>query len=115
MHTFQRGVIGLLGILLLIVVAQSVIPSQYVPQEREPVEEQACIGTPIRVEYAFNGGYLDPWACEEQCGSDQPRYVLYSNGKATQCETPPGCNDFGEDNGITCIPPDIADDQASEG
>lgn len=106
MKTFQRIVIGLLAVLLIVVVVQAVIPREdYVPEEREPVEEQACIGTPIRVDYAFNGGYLDPWACQEQCTDNQPRYVLYSNGQATQCETPPGCNDFGEDNGITCTPP----------
>lgn len=105
MKTFQRIVIGLLAVLLIVVVVQALIPREYVPEEREPVQEQACVGTPIRVDYAFNGGYLDPWACEVQCQDGQPRYVLYSNGRATQCETPPGCNDYGEDNGITCVPP----------
>lgn len=105
MKNLQHIIIGLLAVLLVIVVVQSVVPRKYVPQEREVVPEVACVGTPIVVDYAFEGGYLEPWACEQQCADDQPRFVLYSNGKATQCETPPGCNDFGEDSGVTCIPP----------
>ena len=105
MKTFQRVIIGILAVLLIVVVVQAVLPNEYEPQPNEPVTEQACVGEAIKVDYAFEGGYLDPWACQVQCGDSRPRYVLYSNGKATQCETPPGCNDYGEDNGITCTPP----------
>lgn len=105
MKTLQRVIIGILGVLLLVVAVQALVPQQYVPEEQEPVTEQPCTGTPINVDYAFTGGYLEPWACQQQCGTTQQRYVLYTNGKATQCELLPGCNDYGEDNGQTCTPP----------
>jgi hypothetical protein len=46
-----------------------------------------------------------PYECKIQCDDDEPRYILYKNGKAAQCETPPGCLDYGEDHRITCAPP----------
>ena len=81
MNTLERTVIGVLSVLLLIVVVQSIVPSRYVPQEKPPVTEKPCTGTPIKVDYAFEGGYLDPWACQEQCNDQKQHYVLYSNGK----------------------------------
>ncbi len=105
MKSFQNTIFVVLGVLLLVVAIQSVVPRSYTPEEVEPYTEQACEGTPIKVSYAFTGGYLEPWACQQQCDDQIQHYVLYSNGKATQCETLPGCNDFGEDNGQTCTPP----------
>ena len=66
--------------------------------------EEACTGEPITVTYAYSGTVAEPHACAPQCTDGKPRYILYVNGKATQCETPPGCNDWGEDHGITCTP-----------
>jgi len=108
MKSLQRVIIGILGVLLLVVAVQALVPSDYVPEPKEPVTEQPCTGIPITVDYAFTGGYLEPWACQQQCGTTQQRYVLYTNGKATQCEMLPGCNDFGEDNGQTCTPPALS-------
>lgn len=109
MKSLQRVIIGILGVLLLVVIVQSVLPENYEPEESIPVTEAPCEGTPIKVEYAFEGGYLDPWACQPQCADGVQRYVEYSNGKGTQCETPPGCNDWGEDRGITCTLPGQAE------
>ncbi|MDO8648391.1 MAG: hypothetical protein Q7R81_01270 [Candidatus Peregrinibacteria bacterium] len=77
------------------------------PQARpeEPIVEEECVGEPIVVAYAYEGTVVEPHACLPQCSDDLPRYVLYTNGKATQCEPPPGCNDFGEDTGVTCKVP----------
>jgi hypothetical protein len=108
MHTLERVIGGTLAVLLLVVAVQSVVPRTYVPREKEPVVETACKGTPIKVDFAYTGGVNDPWTCKVQCDDDQPRYILYSNGKATQCETPPGCNDTGEDSGVTCMVPGVS-------
>lgn len=105
MRTFDRSVIGILGVLALIVIVQSLMPREYVSQPREPVVEKPCTGQAIQVAFPYTGSINDPWTCKEQCDDNKPRYILYSNGKATQCETPPGCNDIGEDRGITCTPP----------
>lgn len=73
---------------------------QYKPKKGQP-----CEGIPITVDYPFHGGMLQPHACKPQCQDGTQRYVLYTNGKATQCQKPPGCLDWGEDNGVTCEPP----------
>lgn len=96
---------ALCGLILVVVLAQAVIPDTYTPQPKPEVVAGECIGEAIEVDFEFNGGVNDPWTCQEQCDDNEPRYILYSNGKATQCESPPGCNDYGEDNGITCTPP----------
>lgn len=75
------------------------------PDAPPPPKEEACIGTSIVVDYAYENGVNSPYECDVQCEDDKPRYILYSNGKATQCETPPGCLDYGEDHRITCTPP----------
>lgn len=104
-NTLERVIGGTLAVLLLVVAIQSVVPKTYVPRPKEPVVEVPCKGNPIKVDFAYSGTVNDPWTCKVQCDDDKPRYILYSNGKATQCETPPGCNDSGEDNGITCTAP----------
>lgn len=105
MHSLERIIFSTLGVLLVIVAVQAVVPVTYVPRPKPPVVEVPCKGTPIKVDFAYTGGVNDPWTCKPQCDDDKPRYILYSNGKATQCETPPGCNDTGEDNGVTCTVP----------
>lgn len=94
---------GVCGIMLLIVVAQAVTEPA-VPVAPPPKPASECVGDPITVSYPYVG-WSKPHACAPQCKDDRPRYVLYSDGKATQCETPPGCNDWGEDKGVTCVPP----------
>lgn len=71
----------------------------------QPPQDQPCRGDPISVKYPYGGDFLQPHECVVQCDERRTRYILYANGKATQCETLPGCSDWGEDNGITCIPP----------
>ena len=72
---------------------------------KEP--EKYCEGTPLYVQYPYESGYLEPHACKVQCETpSEQRFVLYSNGKATQCEKIPGCLDAGEDSGVTCTVPD---------
>lgn len=105
MSRFQQVIVGALGLILVYLVVESLIPDTYVPVPREPVEEVACIGEAIKVDFPFEGQYLEPWTCQIQCDDGKARYIVYSNGKATQCETPPGCNDLGEDTGVTCIVP----------
>ncbi len=105
MNRFTHIVVGLLGFMLMVVAVESVVPSTYVPTEQDLEPKVKCIGEPITVAEAYNGGVLEPWSCRPQCDGDIPRYVLYQNGMATQCEPPPGCNDRGEDLGETCEPP----------
>ncbi len=103
MQKTERIVAAVCALILVIVAWQSVFPAKYVPRPPEPpAPELDCIGEPINVDFAYTGGVNDPWTCKVQCDDDNPRYILYSNGKATQCETPPGCNDVGEDRGVTC-------------
>ncbi len=61
-----------------------------------------CQGTPIKVDYAYDGSTVGPNECLKQCQTQQTGYILYSNGLATQCQPLPGCNDTGEDEGVTC-------------
>ncbi len=71
----------------------------------KPKENQPCEGKALPVDYPYHGGMLTPHACAPQCEDKAQRYILYTNGKATQCQTVPGCLDWGEDQGVTCIPP----------
>jgi hypothetical protein len=62
----------------------------------------ACIGEPIAVEFPYQSNMLGPHSCRPQCEDQRARYLLYTNGIATQCEPPPGCSDLGEDSAVTC-------------
>lgn len=104
-HTNQRVIIGVLTVLLLVVAAETLIPRAYKPEPEEQIVQEPCEGEAIIVDFAYTGAINDPWTCQVQCQDDRPRYILYTNGKATQCETPPGCNDIGEDTGVTCEAP----------
>lgn len=91
-------------LVLLIVVAQAFFrPSS--PLSSAPPPNAECEGEALVVDYPFEGGFLDPHACKPQCDDGKQRYIVYSNGKATQCQILPGCLDWGEDRGVTCVPP----------
>lgn len=92
--------------MLMVVAVEAVVPSKYEPKPQDLEPKTQCVGEPIVVDEPYNGGVLEPWTCRVQCDGDVPRYILYSNGMATQCETPPGCNDRGEDLGETCQVPE---------
>lgn len=92
------------GIMLVVVLLQGALPPPAPPVPPPAPPARPCIGSPIEVAYPFSG-WLEPHACAVQCEDDKPRYILYKDGKATQCQTPPGCNDEGEDRGILCTPP----------
>lgn len=89
-------------LVLIIVVVQSFIRPNN-SQSAPPLNVE-CIGEALEVDYPFQGGFLEPHACKPQCDDGKQRYILYSNGKATQCQMIPGCLDWGEDRGVTCIP-----------
>ncbi len=101
--TLPRIVGTVCGLMLGIVVVQAVMPQSAPPIAPPTPPAGSCIGEPIAVEYAYTG-WLEPHACAVQCDDDKPRFILYADGKATQCQTPPGCNDEGEDKGILCEP-----------
>jgi hypothetical protein len=102
--TLPRIVGAACGLMLLILAAQAVLPDPAPPVAPPTPPAGSCLGEPIVVDYAYSG-WLEPHACAVQCEDDEPRYILYTDGKATQCQTPPGCNDEGEDRGIFCEPP----------
>ena len=64
---------GALGLILLLLVVISLAPENYVPETPGPVVEEACVGDPIIVDFAYNGTVNDPWTCQEQCQDDRPR------------------------------------------
>jgi hypothetical protein len=100
----DHSAVWFLSLVLLVTAGRSVIGTLlYTPAKAAP--PVPCVGEPITVNYDFQGGYIEDHACKPQCGTEQQRYVLYKNGKATQCQTLPGCNDTGEDQGVSCIPP----------
>lgn len=86
-----------------IVVVQAALPDR-VPVAPPAPAVGSCVGEAIPVAYEYSG-WLQPHECAVQCQDDLPRYILYTDGRATQCQTPPGCNDEGEDKGIFCTPP----------
>ena len=100
--TTPRIVGAVCGLMLVVVAAQAALPSR-IPNAPPPEPQKTCVGAPIEVDYPF-GGWMEPHACAVQCDDDQPRFILYADGRAAQCQTPPGCNDEGEDRGILCVP-----------
>ena len=96
----ERTLIGIFFTFICAVVVFQAYAPERIPLVKNI--DKPCKGTPIVVDYPYEGGFLDPHACKVQCDGDEPRYVQYSNNFGTQCETPPGCNDWGEDKGITC-------------
>ncbi|MEI8230634.1 MAG: hypothetical protein WCG83_05895 [Candidatus Peregrinibacteria bacterium] len=94
---------GFLVIILLIVLVQVGVPAEV--KLLPPLPTIPCRGEPINVDTDYTGTVNEPWTCKVQCEDQKLRYIHYANGKATQCEELPGCNDYGEDHGITCTPP----------
>ena len=89
------------GVVFLVLVYQSFFWTPVVkPFSLEPSGE--CVGESLFVSYPYEGRVLDPHACAPQCADQRQRYIVYTNGYATQCETVPGCSDWGEDRGKTC-------------
>lgn len=88
---------------MLCIVLVQAVTDPMPPTAPPPEPATACIGEPIVVSYEYSG-WSKPHECAVQCKDDRPRYIVYTDGRATQCETPPGCNDWGEDKGVTCVP-----------
>ena len=108
----ERATIGFLCAVLVILSVQVIRGPVAHGTPGDVVEEgDPCIGDPINVDYDYNRQMLQPHECKVQCSDDRPRYILYTNGLATQCEDPPGCNDLGEDRGVTCVPAGMSMDQ----
>jgi hypothetical protein len=99
----QKAVAVFCTVVLLILTHRAFFWEPSVPPAPPPKD---CKGEPIYVDYAYLGGNKDPHACSVQCGTRTQRFIYYSDNLAAQCETPPGCLDWGEDNGITCTVPE---------
>lgn len=102
----EKATLGFFSLVIILLAIQVLVGPVNHGTPGDDVEEAGpCIGTPIIVDYAYGSRMLEPHECAVQCTDNQPRYIQYTNGLATQCETPPGCNDLGEDRGVTCTPP----------
>lgn len=97
--------IGSLALVFIVILGQAFLPERALPPPPPSVPSTPCRGEPIAVDFAFTGSIQQQWTCKIQCDDHKLRYILYANDKATQCEELPGCNDYGEDHGITCAPP----------
>ena len=100
-----KAVVCLITVIAGVLLYQSFIADTS-KKEFKPEPNQPCEGEPIEVDYPYYGGMLQPHACKPQCDDNVQHYILYSNGKATQCQRLPGCLDWGEDQGVTCVPPE---------
>lgn len=100
---FGKAVLATIGAILGVLVAYSFFVRDDL-NAFKPKQDETCLGTPIMVDTPYYGGMLPPHACAPQCDDNIQHYLLYSNGKATQCQILPGCLDWGEDQGVTCIP-----------
>ena len=98
----SRNLHWLLTALVVVLFLQVVFPRGEAERTLEDLTAGDCKGTPIQVPFEYNGTFLEPWSCEQQCKDGKQHYLVYTNGLATQCEELPGCNDTGEDNGQTC-------------
>lgn len=90
-------------IAILCIVAFNQLTLTEMTAVKGPRKDQPCEGQPIHVDYAYDGGMVQPHACAEQCDDQVLRYIVYTDGEATQCAPLPGCSDWGEDMGITCV------------
>lgn len=97
----ERVVSLFLLIVLLTLIYQAFFKTISLPEpDLDPKKD--CEGTALFVEYPYVGRVIEPHACAPQCVDQVQRYVVYTNGLATQCAPLPGCSDLGEDRGITC-------------
>lgn len=104
---FANVVYGFCALIILLLAVQWIIPPR-MPEVKLPDPLADCVGEPLSVPYAYTGGVNEPWACQVQCDDQKQRYLSYTNGVFTQCEMLPGCNDTGEDSGVTCRAPLIS-------
>ena len=91
-----------LGAIAVVLLFSALFPKQAKPRDVTQIATDECKGEPISVPLAYTGSPLDPWSCQPQCDDKKQRYLVYTNGVATQCDVPPGCFDAGEDGGVTC-------------
>ena len=91
-------------IVMFLVVGWQALTDAPIPDSQPKEPPKPCAGEPIVVDYPYDGAFLEPWECQIQCEDKVQRHILYKNGKATQCEKLPGCLDWGEDHGETCVP-----------
>ena len=102
----EHLVLGFCVIVLLILTWHALNPASMMKPPK--TDEVPCVGQPITVSYSYKHKQESPFECKVQCGGNNPRYILYTNGLATQCEEPPGCTDYGEDFDITCVAPVVS-------
>ena len=102
-HGLEKGVVVFLILVFIVLFRQSLSRSSL---QLNDIVPPVCEGLPLQVSYPYAGGFLNPHACAVQCQDQQQRYIVYTNGFATQCEKPPGCRDLGEDRGVMCVPPE---------
>jgi hypothetical protein len=90
------------GIIAVLLVVHALFPPE--PKKFDPsaMADGQCEGEALMVPYEYNGNVVDPWSCKIQCDDQKQRYLVYMNNVGTQCEPLPGCNDQGEDRGVTC-------------
>lgn len=103
MPSFQTALTSVIGAIAGVLIYQSFLVDTS-GARFAPKPDQPCFGEPLAVDYPYEGGMLDPHACAVQCEDGVQRYIVYTNEKATQCQEVPGCLDWGEDQGVTCIP-----------
>lgn len=101
MSPLLRNTVSLFLVLVVAILLRDSVQMLFVGASR-PESGKPCEGVPLEVDYPFHGGMNPPHACKPQCDDDVQRYILYSNGMATQCQLLPGCLDWGEDQGVTC-------------
>ena|SRR3989338_11095309 len=105
--TFQTMVLGFCAFVLFTLALQAVW-SPILPARMVPKPTTNCVGEPIFVPYPYEGAPVDPHSCKIQCEDGKQRHLVYTNDIGTPCQTVPGCLDEGEDNGVTCRPPQKA-------
>lgn len=106
---YRKPVLIIFGVIVALLLIQAVFPRQAVPRDLTASAEEDCVGEALPIPYEYTGNVVDPWSCQVQCQDQKQRYLVYTNGVATQCETLPGCNDWGEDRGQTCNIPGSED------
>lgn len=99
---YRKPILALFGVIILLLLLQAMFPRQAKPFDITATAEEDCEGEALSVPYEYTGGVVEPWSCQVQCQDQKLRYLVYTNGVATQCEPLPGCNDWGEDRGVTC-------------
>jgi hypothetical protein len=102
---YRKPTLALFGVIVVLLFIQALFPRQASPVDPADMVKGECEGEALAVPYAYTGNVVEPWSCKVQCTDQKQRYLLYTNGVATQCEKLPGCNDYGEDRGETCTIP----------